>query len=575
MLKPKLFTTLKDYSWKQFRADTISGIVVGIVALPLAIAFAIASGVSPERGLYTAIIAGFIISALGGSRVQIGGPTGAFVVIVYAIVEKHGLEGLLVATLIAGVFLVAMGLFRFGSTIKFIPYPVIVGFTSGIALIIFSSQMKDFLGLSAEKVPAEFLAKWNVYLHCLSGTNYFALAIGAGSILVIHFWKRISQRIPGPLVALIVSTAVVQLFHLPVETIGSRFGEIPHLLPRPTLPSLNLSLIGSLVPTGLTIALLAAIESLLSAVVADGVIGGRHRPNMELVAQGIANILSPLFGGMPATGAIARTMTNINNGGRTPIAGMVHALTLFMIMFFLGRWAGLIPLACLAAILIVVSYHMSEWRSFQMMLKSPRSDVAVLLITFLLTVLVDLTAAIQVGVLLSVFLFIRRMALVTNVAVVTRELVDEEEKDDPNAISRREVPQGVEVYEINGPFFFGASHKFMEAMKVVGKKPRVRIIRMRDVPAIDATGIQALSEEFKSSHKQGVIFLLSDVHAQPLIALERSGLLEALGEENVFGNVDDALNRAREVLGFPKVKPTPPFTPTVRREMEPGESGGG
>jgi len=573
MLKPKLFTTLKDYSWKQFRADTISGIVVGIVALPLAIAFAIASGVSPERGLYTAIVAGFIISALGGSRVQIGGPTGAFVVIVYAIVQKHGLEGLLVATLIAGVFLVAMGIFRFGSTIKFVPYPVIVGFTSGIALIIFSSQMKDFLGLSVQKIPAEFLAKWNVYFHYLSNANYYALAIGAGSILVIHFWKKISQRIPGPLVALMVSTAVVQLFHLPVETIGSRFGEIPHLLPRPTLPSLNLSLIGSLVPTGLTIALLAAIESLLAAVVADGMIGGRHRPNMELVAQGIANIFSPLFGGMPATGAIARTMTNINNGGRTPVAGMVHALTLFLIMFFFGRWAGLIPLACLAAILIVVSYHMSEWRSFQMMLKSPKSDVAVLLTTFLLTVLVDLTAAIQVGVLLSVFLFIRRMALVTNVAVVTRELVDEEEKDDPNAISRREVPEGVEVYEINGPFFFGASHKFMEAMKVVGKKPRVRIIRMRDVPAIDATGIHTLKEEFKSSQKQGVAFLLSDVHAQPLIALERSGLLEALREENVFGNVDDALNRAREILGLPKVKPTTLFTPTVRREMESGGGG--
>lgn len=568
MLKPKLFTTLKDYSWSQFRADLTSGIVVGIVALPLAIAFAIASGVSPEKGLFTAIIAGFIISALGGSRVQIGGPTGAFVVIVYGIVQKYGVDGLLVATAMAGVLLVIMGLFRFGSAVKFIPHPVIVGFTSGIALIIFSSQIKDFLGLQMPAVPADFIQKWAVYFHHLNSVNFYALGVSLGSLLLIIGWKKISQKIPGPLIALLVSTAVVHFFHLPVETIGSRFGQIPHMLPAPTFPHTNFDTIRLLIPSALTIALLAGIESLLSAVVSDGMIGGRHRPNMELVAQGVANILSPLFGGMPATGAIARTTTNVNNGGRTPVAGIVHAAILLLIMLFLGKWAGLIPLACLAAILVVVAYHMSEWHSFLAMLKSPKSDVTVLVTTFLLTVIVDLTVAIQVGILLAVFLFMRRMAMVTNVGVITRELVDEEETDDPNAINKREVPAGVEVYEINGPFFFGASYKFLEAMQVVGKSPRVRIIRMRYVPTVDATGIHILKEEQKSSARKGIAFLLSDIHTQPLVALEREGLLQVFGEENVFGNIDDALNRAREILNLPRVNRTAPFVPTVKREEE-------
>ncbi len=568
MLKPKLFTTLKDYSWPQFRADFVSGIIVGIVALPLAIAFAIASGVSPEKGLFTAIVAGFIISALGGSRVQIGGPTGAFVVIVYGIVQKYGVDGLMVATFMGGIILMIMGFFKFGSAIKFIPYPVVIGFTSGIALIIFSSQIKDFFGLQMGSVPADFLAKWTDYFHHFSKVNYYALCVGVGSLLIIIFWRKISQRIPGPLIALIVSTLVVKIFHLPVETIGSRFGEIPHLLPAPSLPHTSFEMVKNLIPSAVTIAALAGIESLLSAVVADGMIGGKHRPNMELVAQGIANVVSPLFGGMPATGAIARTATNISNGGRTPVAGIIHSVTLFAIMIFLGRWAGFIPLACLAAILVVVAYHMSEWRSFLMVLKSPKSDVAVLLTTFGLTVVLDLTVAIQAGMLLAISLFMRRMSLVTNVGVITRELTDEEESDDPNEISKREVPEGVEVYEINGPFFFGASYKFLEAMNAVGgKAPKVRIVRMRNVPAIDATGIHALKEEHNNSKKRGIAFIISDIHAQPLFALERADLLEAIGEENVLGNIDDSLNRAREILNLPKAERPVPFVPTVQREM--------
>ena len=413
-----------------------------------------------------------------------------------------------------------------------------------------------------------FLKNGLLNLHHFYQLNPYALGVSLGSILVITFWKKISLRIPGPLVALIAATWIVNLFKLPVETIGSRFGEIPHVLPKPVLPHVSLAMVKSLLPSGLVIALLAGIESLLSAVIADGMIGGRHRPNMELVAQGVANVLSPLFGGMPATGAIARTTTNINNGGRTPIAGMVHALTLLAIMLFLGKWAVLIPLSCLAAILVVVAYHMSEWYSFVAMLKSPKSDVAVLLTTFLLTVLVDLTVAIQVGMFLAILLFMRRMALVTNVGVVTKELVDEEEIDDPNAINKRDVPAGVEVYEINGPFFFGAAHKFMEAMKVTGKAPKARVIRMRYVLAIDATGLHTLKEEYKSSKKRGIPFILSDIHAQPLIALERAGLLGEIGEENIFGNIDDALDHARQILGLPKVERPTPFVPTVRREMD-------
>ncbi|MBI3316740.1 MAG: sulfate permease [Candidatus Omnitrophica bacterium] len=553
MLKPKILTTLREYSWTQFRSDSVAGIVVGIVALPLAIAFAIASGVSPEKGLFTAIIAGFLISALGGSRVQIGGPTGAFVVIVYHIVQQYGLEGLLLATFLGGILLLIMGLCGFGAAVKFIPYPVIVGFTSGIAVIIFSSQIKDFFGLSMPSVPADFIGKWAAYKDHLYSVNFYASILSLGTLILIVFFRRIKSPIPGSLIAIIISSVLVKVFHWPVETIGSRFGEIPHTLPFPQLPVFDLEMVRIIFPSAVTIALLAGIESLLSAVVSDGMIGGRHRPNMELVAQGLANIGSSLFGGMPATGAIARTTTNVQSGGKTPMAGIIHACVLMMIMFLFGKWAAYIPLACLAGILVSVAYHMSEWHTFRALLRSPKSDVAVLVITFFLTVLFDLTLAIETGIVLSVFLFIRRMAVVTNVGIITRELTDDEEKEDPNAISKRTVPEGVEVYEINGPFFFGASYKFLEAMNTVGKLPKVRIIRMRDVPSMDATGLQALKEEWKSSKKRGIAFLLADVHSQPLFTLERSGFLDLLGEDNVFGNIDDALNRAREILSLPPV----------------------
>lgn len=567
MLKPKLFTTLKDYNKQQFVSDLTAGVIVGIVALPLAIAFGIASGVTPEKGIITAIIAGFIISAFGGSRVQIGGPTGAFIVIVYGIIQQYGMTGLMIATIMAGIILIIMGFARFGSIIKFIPYPVVVGFTSGIALLIFSTQIKDLFGLAMKSVPSEFHEKWISYAESFSTWNYYAFGIAVLSLLIMIFWPKVTHRIPGSLIAIIVSTLLVYFLKLPVETIGSRFGEIPSQIPEPHLYTINLAVIKNLIAPATTIALLAAIESLLSAVVADGMIGGKHRSNMELIAQGLANIASPIFGGIPATGAIARTATNIKNGGRTPVAGIVHSITLLLIMLFFGKLAKLIPMATLAAILVIVSYNMSEWRSFKSLLKSPRSDVIVLLTTFLLTVIFDLTIAIQIGMILAVILFMRRMAMVTNVGVITRELVDEEEAYDPNAISKREVPESVEVFEINGPFFFGAASTFKDAMHVLEEPPKVRIIRMRNVPAIDATGLHTLKEFYYDSKKQGTVIVLSGVHTQPLYAMTQAGLLDLYGEENVFGNIDDALDRAREILGLPKKGRPKDFVPSVRREM--------
>ncbi len=568
MLVPKLVTTLRAYDRTQFSADLTAGVIVGIVALPLAIAFAIASGVAPERGLYTAIVAGFIISALGGSRVQIGGPTGAFIVIVYGIVQQYGYGGLAIATIMAGMMLIVLGVARLGTAIKFIPYPVITGFTSAIALIIFSSQVKDFLGLRMGDVPAEFVDKWRAFAEAIGTINPWALVLSATALAIILLWPRVTQRIPGAFVALIVTTVLARLLDLPVETIGSRFGQIPSGLPTPSIPDMNPALIASLVGPAFTIALLAAIESLLSAVVADGMIGGRHRSNMELVAQGVANIASPLFGGIPATGAIARTATNVKNGGRTPVAGIVHAITLLLITLFFGRWAALIPMAALAAILVVVAYHMSEWRTFRTELRSPKSDVAVLLTTFLLTVLVDLTVAIEVGIVLAALLFMRRMAEVTNVSVITRELDDEGDlySTDANAVRRRAIPAGVEVYEINGPFFFGAAEQFKDTLGRVARKPKVLIIRMRNVPAIDSTGIRALADVTRRTRKDGTLVLLSDVHAQPLVALGRSDLLDEIGDDNIFGNLDDALNRARAEVGEQPQPPPPGATATVRRE---------
>jgi SulP family sulfate permease len=570
---PKSITTLKSYSRSQFRSDLAAGVIVGVVALPLAIAFAIASGVTPDRGLYTAIIAGFLISALGGSRVQIGGPTGAFVVIVYGIVQKYGIDGLVVATIMAGVILVILGIAKLGSAIKFIPHPVVVGFTSGIAVIIFSSQVKDFLGLRMGDLPVEFIPKWRAIASNLDSINAQALAVSLIALLIMVLWPRVSRRIPSPFVALIATTLAVRLFNIPVETIGTRFGAISASLPHPIIPHVSLAQVTALVAPAFTIALLAAVESLLSAVVADGMIGSRHRSNMELIAQGVANIVAPMFGGMPATGAIARTATNVKNGGRTPVAGMVHALTLLLITLFFGRWAALIPLATLAAILVVVSYHMSEWRTFRSELTAPRSDVAVLLTTFSLTVLVDLTVAIEVGMVLAAFLFMRRMAEVTNVSIVTRELADGEndEDDDPNSVRRREVPSGVEVFEINGPFFFGAAEQFKDTLGQIAKKPRVLIIRMRDVPAIDSTGLHALHELARRCKHDGTLLLLADVHAQPMFALVRSDMLVELGEENLFGNLDDALDRARQYLELPAVPHPAGALPTVARETPQAE----
>ncbi len=547
ILIPKLVTTLKTYDRGQFAADLGAGIVVGIVALPLAIAFAIASGLTPERGRYTAVIAGFLISALGGSRVQIGGPTGAFVVIVYGIVQRHGVDGLLLATLMAGVILIALGLARLGTAIKFIPFPVVTGFTAAIGAIIAVQQLRDAFGLRLDRAPAEFIERIGVYLEHADTVNAYAVVLTALTLLIVLLWPRVSHRIPAPFVALIAGTAVTHLLGWPVETIGSRFGEISAALPRPTLPPVSLAAIRELAGPAFAIAALGAIESLLSAVVADGMIGGRHRSNMELVAQGIANVASPLFGGMPATGAIARTATNIKSGGRTPVAGMIHALVLLLITLFFGRWAALIPLAVLAAIVLVVAWRLSEWKVFANELRAPWSDSAVMLTTFVLTIVVDLSVAIGVGMVLASFLFMRRMAEVTNVTVVSREFDDGAAGagDDAGAIYRRRIPEGVEVYEINGPFFFGAAEKFKATLDQVSRRPKVLIVRMRHVPTIDSTAMHALKDLIRRTRGQGTQVLLSDVHSEPLVALQRADFLDEVGEDNLFGDVDAALAAAR------------------------------
>jgi SulP family sulfate permease len=570
VLVPKLFSTLKEYDRKQFTSDVIAGVIVGVVALPLAIAFAIASHVAPERGIYTAIVAGFLISALGGSRVQIGGPTGAFVVIVYGIVHQYGLDGLMIATMMAGVILILLGVTGMGSAIKFIPFPVTIGFTSGIALIIFSGQIKDFFGLEMGDVPASFFSKWGAYAAHFPSANSSAIVVAVTTLGIIVLWPYVNRRIPATFVALIVTTVAVRVFHLPVETIADRFGAIKTALPAPSLPHVTLSQLSALAAPAFTIALLGAVESLLSAVVSDGMIGSRHRSNMELVAQGIANIASPIFGGIPATGAIARTATNVKNGGRTPIAGITHAVTLLLIALFFGRYAGLIPMATLAGVLVVVAYHMSEWRVFKAELRAPKSDVAVMVATFLLTVVVDLTLAIEVGMVLAAFLFMRRMAEVANVSMVSREFGDDgdEYDTDPNAVRRRALPPGVVVYEINGPFFFGAAEKFRDTMAEIDQAPKVFIIRMRNVPAIDSTGIHTLTDLVKRSKREGTLVILSDVHAQPMMAMGRSRLLDEIGDDNVLGNIDDALNQARVRLNLPTIQPPAFATPTVRRETQ-------
>lgn len=551
MFTPELLRSLRTYSMRRFASDISAGLIVGIVALPLAIAFAIASGVSPERGLITAVVAGFLISAFGGSRVQIGGPTGAFVVIVYGIVQEFGLSGLLVATFLAGLMLLMMGFARLGSVIRYIPHPVTVGFTSGIAVIIFSSQMRDFLGLPVVSLPADFIGQWKVYWQQIGAIDPISLVMALLCTITLAVWPRITHRVPGSIVVILAATLITVQFDLPVDTIGSRFGEIPSHIPAPAFFEIDLNTVRSLLPAAFAIAMLGAIESLLSAVVADGMTGSRHNPDAELISQGIANIASPLFGGIPATGAIARTATNIRNGATSPVAGIVHAATLLAIMLLFGSYVKHIPMPVLASILVIVAYNMSEWRTFLGILKSPRSDVIVLLATFLLTVVFDLVLAIEVGMVLAVLLFIRRMSQVSQVRVLSQDSLsddDHENTDDPMDIRHKSVPARTEVYEINGPFFFGTANLFASAARIAADPPLVRIIRMRRVPAIDATGIHMLEKFIHDSGRDGIHVLLSGVHKQPLFALEKAGLLAQVGEENIAENIDVALRRAGDVI---------------------------
>lgn len=551
--QPKLLSTLKNYNKEQFYADLMSGVIVGIVALPLAIAFGIASGVTPEKGLFTAIIAGFIISFLGGSKVQIGGPTGAFIVIIYGIVQEFGVAGLAIATMIAGVMLIAMGIFKLGSVIKFIPFPVIVGFTSGIALTIFATQVKDLFGMHIAKVPADFIHKWITYGEFISTINPWAVGVGLLSIATIAITPKFSKKIPGSLIAIVLLTLIVYVLRNKfgiqgIETIGDRFTIDPSL-PTPAAPEINFAAIKTLLPTAFTIAMLGAIESLLSATVADGVIGDKHDSNTELIAQGIANVVVPIFGGIPATGAIARTMTNINNGGRTPVAGIIHAVVLALILLFLGGLTKHIPMACLAGVLVVVSYNMSEWRTFKALMKNPKSDVAVLLTTFGLTVIFDLTIAIEVGLLLAVLLFVRRISESSSISIF-KEDIDKAEYSDESTddTEKLHLPIGVEVYEIEGPFFFGVANKFEETMKVIGDRPKVQIIRMRKVPFIDSTGAHNLQNLIRSAQKEKIQILLSGVNDKVHAVLNQNGIEKLLGSKNVCSNINDALARAEQIL---------------------------
>lgn len=551
--RPKLWSTLKSYSKETFMADLMAGIIVGIVALPLAIAFGIASGVSPEKGIITAIIAGFIISLLGGSKVQIGGPTGAFIVIIYGIIQQYGEAGLIVATLMAGVMLILLGVFKLGAVIKFIPYPIIVGFTSGIAVTIFTTQIADVFGLDFgdEKVPGDFVGKWMIYFRHFDTINWWNTVVSVVSIGIIALTPRFSRKIPGSLIAIITITVAVYLLKTYVgidciDTIGDRF-TIQSELPDATVPALNWEAIRSLFPVAITIAVLGAIESLLSATVADGVTGDKHDSNTELIAQGAANLITPLFGGIPATGAIARTMTNINNGGKTPVAGIIHAVVLLLILLFLMPLAQYIPMACLAGVLVIVSYNMSEWRTFKALMKNPKSDVTVLLITFFLTIVFDLTIAIEVGLVIACILFMRRVMETTEISVIKDQIDPNKEMDADLREERLTIPPEVEVYEINGPYFFGVATKFEETMAQLGDRPKVRIIRMRKVPFIDSTGIHNLASLCKMSQKEKITIVLSGVNENVHRTLEKSGFYPLLGQENICPHIHAALERAKEI----------------------------
>ena len=550
--QPKLFSALKNYSKEQFYADLMAGIIVGIVALPLAIAFGIASGVTPEKGIFTAIIAGFIISFFGGSKVQIGGPTGAFIVIVYGIVQQFGVAGLAIATMIAGVMLVLMGIFRLGTVIKFIPYPVVVGFTSGIALTIFATQIKDLFGLHIDKVPGDFIGKWITYSHHFDSTNLWALGVGIISIVIIAIAPRFSKKIPGSLIAIVLMTLIVYFLKnkfgiTGIETIGDRFTIAPSL-PRAAAPKIDFAAIQTLLPTAFTIAMLGAIESLLSATVADGVIGDKHHSNTELIAQGIANIVSPIFGGIPATGAIARTMTNINNGGRTPVAGIIHAVVLALILLFLGGLTKHIPMSCLAGVLVIVAYNMSEWRTFKGLLKNTKSEILVLITTFSLTVIFDLTIAIEIGLLMAAVLFIRRISETSSISIFKEKVHEADFIEGSTDTEKLTLPKGVEVYEIEGPFFFGVANKFEETMKTIGDRPKVQIIRMRKVPFMDSTGAHNLQSLIKSAQKDKIHVLLSGVNENVHAVLIKNNIEKLLGSENICSNINAALIRANEIV---------------------------
>ncbi|WP_337558897.1 SulP family inorganic anion transporter [Phocaeicola plebeius] len=552
--RPKLFTMMKTYTKADFMTDLMAGIIVGIVALPLAIAFGIASGVSPEKGIITAIVAGFIISFLGGSKVQIGGPTGAFIVIIYGIIQEYGIDGLMVATMMAGVLLILLGIFKLGTVIKFIPYPIIIGFTSGIAVTIFTTQIADIFGLDfkGEKVPGDFIGKWILYFHHFDTVNWWNVIVSVVSVFIIAITPKFSKKVPGSLVAIILVTVGVYCLKMYggitcIDTIGDRFS-IKAQLPEAAVPALDWEAIKNQFPVAITIAVLGAIESLLSAAVADGVIGDRHDSNTELIAQGIANFVSPIFGGIPATGAIARTMTNINNGGKSPVAGIVHAVVLLLILLFLMPLAQYIPMACLAGVLVIVSYNMSGWRVFKGLLKNPKSDVAVLLITFFLTVIFDLTVAIEVGLVIACVLFMKRVMETTKISVITDEIDPNNESDLEVHEEHLMIPQGVEVYEINGPYFFGIATKFEEIMSRLGDRPKIRIIRMRKVPFIDSTGIHNLTTLCEMSQKENIHIILSGVNEKVHKVLEKSGFYELLGEENICSNINEALEVAtREI----------------------------
>ena len=555
---PRLVSELRNYSKEKFAADLMAGLIVGIVALPLAIAFGIASGVSPSQGILTAIVGGFIVSAFGGSRVQIGGPTGAFIVIIYGIVSNPalGLSGLMIATMLAGLFLILLGACRLGTIIKFIPYPIVVGFTSGIAVTIFTTQIKDLFGLTIEGgLPGDFISKWGVYLQNFVSIDWATTAVGVLSVLIIILTPKISKKIPGSLVAIIVMTVAVYFlnaytkFH--VDTIYDQFGEIKAGIPALTVPDISWENVKSLFPTAMVIAVLGAIESLLSATVADGVCGDHHNSNQELIGQGVANLCTPLFGGIPCTGAIARTMTNINNGGRTPVAGIVHAFVLLVIFLVLMPLAAYIPMSCLAGVLVIVSYNMSGWRTFLQLMKNPKSDIAVLFITFLLTVIFDLTIAIEVGLLIACLLFMRRMAETTQIKVIADEIDPNEETDAVVHEEHLVIPDGVEVYEINGPYFFGIANKFEELMAAMNDHPKVRIIRMRRVPFIDSTGIHNLQNLCEISHREGTHIVLSGVTPNVYAVLEHNGFCRLLGKDHICPNINVALERAAAILKRP------------------------